>query len=48
VLRDWLGFDTAEAAKLLGTREATVRVHLHRGREHLREALRMEEEESAR
>jgi RNA polymerase sigma factor (sigma-70 family) len=44
VLRDWAGFDTSEVARLLGMREPTVRVHLHRGRAHLREALRMEEE----
>jgi RNA polymerase sigma factor (sigma-70 family) len=44
VLRDWAGFDTAEVARLLGMREPTVRVHLHRARVHLREALRMEEE----
>lgn len=44
VLRDWAGFDTAEVARLLGMREPTVRVHLHRARAHLREALRMQEE----
>jgi RNA polymerase sigma factor (sigma-70 family) len=44
VLRDWAGFDTSEVARLLGTREATVRVHVHRARQHLREALKVEEE----
>jgi RNA polymerase sigma-70 factor (ECF subfamily) len=44
VLRDWAGFSTAEVAKLLGTREPTVRVHLHRARTHLREVLHSEEE----
>jgi RNA polymerase sigma factor (sigma-70 family) len=44
VLRDWAGFDTAEVAKLLGMREPTVRVHLHRARAHLREELRMDQE----
>jgi RNA polymerase sigma factor (sigma-70 family) len=44
VLRDWAGFDTPEVARLMGTREATVRVHLHRARGHLREALSVEEE----
>ena len=44
VLRDWAGFDTAEVARLLRLREATVRVHLHRARANLRQALRWEEE----
>jgi RNA polymerase sigma factor (sigma-70 family) len=44
VLRDWAGFDTAEVARMLGMKESTVRVHLARGREHLREALRVESE----
>jgi RNA polymerase sigma-70 factor (ECF subfamily) len=44
VLRDWAGFDTAEVARLLGMREPTVRVHLHRARADLRKALRLEEE----
>jgi RNA polymerase sigma-70 factor, ECF subfamily len=44
VLRDWAGFDTAEVARLLGMREPTVRVHLHRARANLRKALRLEEE----
>jgi RNA polymerase sigma-70 factor (ECF subfamily) len=44
VLRDWAGFGTAEAANLLGMREATLRVHLHRARRHLRDELRIEEE----
>jgi RNA polymerase sigma factor (sigma-70 family) len=44
VLRDWAGFDTAEVARMLRMKESTVRVHLARGREHLREALRVESE----
>jgi len=43
VLRDWAGFDTGEVARMLRTRESTVRVHLHRGRERLRRSLRVEE-----
>jgi RNA polymerase sigma-70 factor (ECF subfamily) len=43
VLRDWAGYETAEVARLLGTRESTVRVHLMRGRARLREALRVDE-----
>jgi RNA polymerase sigma factor (sigma-70 family) len=40
VLRDWAGIETGEVAKLLGMRDSTVRVHLARGREALRVALR--------
>jgi RNA polymerase sigma factor (sigma-70 family) len=43
VLRDWAGFETTEVARLLGTRESTVRVHLARGRAALRERLTVEE-----
>jgi RNA polymerase sigma factor (sigma-70 family) len=43
VLRDWAGFETAEVARMLGTRASTVRVHLARGRESLRQALSVEE-----
>jgi RNA polymerase sigma factor (sigma-70 family) len=39
VLRDWAGFETVEVARMLGTRESTVRVHLARARESLRRAL---------
>lgn len=46
VLRDWAGYPTGEVAAMLGTRESTVRVHLARGRERLRAALRAEEEPS--
>jgi RNA polymerase sigma factor (sigma-70 family) len=42
VLRDWAGMETSEVARLLGTRDSTVRVHLARGREGLRAALRQE------
>jgi RNA polymerase sigma-70 factor (ECF subfamily) len=45
VLRDWAGFETSEVARILGTRESTVRVHLARGRAALREVLRVEESE---
>lgn len=43
VLRDWAGFETAEVARILGTKESTVRVHLARGRAALRETLTVEE-----
>lgn len=39
VLRDWAGFSTNDIARLLSTRESTVRVHLARGRERLRGLL---------
>jgi RNA polymerase sigma-70 factor, ECF subfamily len=45
VLRDWAGFETSEVARMLGTKESTVRVHLARGRAALREALVVEERE---
>jgi RNA polymerase sigma-70 factor (ECF subfamily) len=45
VLRDWAGFETAEVARMLGTKASTVRVHLARGRAALREALTVEERE---
>ena len=43
VLRDWAGLETAEVARILGTKESTVRVHLARGRAALRETLTVEE-----
>jgi RNA polymerase sigma-70 factor (ECF subfamily) len=43
VLRDWAGFETGEVARMLGTRESTVRVHLARGRAALRARLTVEE-----
>jgi RNA polymerase sigma factor (sigma-70 family) len=43
VLRDWAGFPTNEVARLLRMRESTVRVHLARGRNRLRQALFVEE-----
>jgi RNA polymerase sigma-70 factor, ECF subfamily len=42
VLRDWAGMETSEVAEQLGMRDSTVRVHLARGREALRTALREE------
>jgi RNA polymerase sigma factor (sigma-70 family) len=45
VLRDWAGFETSEVARMLGTKESTVRVHLARGRAALREVLTVEERE---
>jgi RNA polymerase sigma-70 factor (ECF subfamily) len=45
VLRDWAGFPTGEVAALLGMRQSTVRVHLARGRQRLRAALSIEQEE---
>jgi RNA polymerase sigma-70 factor (ECF subfamily) len=43
VLRDWAGDPTREVARMLGTRESTVRVHLARGRASLRARLMVEE-----
>lgn len=43
VLRDWAGFETREVAEIMGARESTVRVHLARAREALRNALLVEE-----
>ncbi|HEX9375569.1 MAG TPA: sigma-70 family RNA polymerase sigma factor [Actinomycetota bacterium] len=45
VLRDWAGFETAQVARLLGIRESTVRVHLARARERLRQSLSVEDRE---
>ena len=45
VLRDWAGFETSEVARMLGTTQSTVRVHLARGRAALRETLTVEERE---
>jgi len=45
VLRDWAGFETSEVAKILGTKESTVRVHLARGRAALRAVLTVEDRE---
>jgi RNA polymerase sigma-70 factor (ECF subfamily) len=45
VLRDWAGFETSEVARMLGTKESTVRVHLARGRAALRDLLTVEERE---
>jgi RNA polymerase sigma factor (sigma-70 family) len=42
VLRDWAGFETSEVARILGTKESTVRVHLARGRAALRAVLSLE------
>jgi RNA polymerase sigma factor (sigma-70 family) len=46
VLRDWAGFETAEVARMLGTRESTVRVHLSRAREATRRRLSVEERDT--
>jgi len=45
VLRDWAGFRTNEIAGMLRVRESTVRVHLARGRQALRDSLAVEERE---
>jgi RNA polymerase sigma factor (sigma-70 family) len=45
VLRDWAGLETSEVARILGTKESTVRVHLARGRAALRAVLTVEERE---
>jgi RNA polymerase sigma factor (sigma-70 family) len=45
VLRDWAGFETSEVARMLGTKDSTVRVHLARGRAALRDVLTVEERE---
>ncbi|MGZ5329538.1 MAG: RNA polymerase sigma factor [Actinomycetota bacterium] len=39
VLRHYAGYDTREVAQIIGTSQATVRVHLSRGRRRLRELL---------
>jgi RNA polymerase sigma-70 factor (ECF subfamily) len=44
VLRHVLDLDTPEVARRMGTAEATVRVHLHRGRRRLRDLLGTEED----
>lgn len=43
VLRHVDGLETAEVARRMGISTPTVRVHLHRGRTHLRELLSTEE-----
>ena len=43
MLRDWADYPTREVATILGIGEPTVRVHLARGREQLRQALKVEE-----
>jgi RNA polymerase sigma factor (sigma-70 family) len=43
VLRHVLDLDVDEIARRMGTAQATVRVHLHRGRKRLRELLGAEE-----
>jgi RNA polymerase sigma-70 factor, ECF subfamily len=43
VLRDWAGYSTNEVAAMLGIAEPTVRVHLTRGREQLRQVLKVQE-----
>jgi RNA polymerase sigma-70 factor (ECF subfamily) len=45
VLRDWAGFSVADVARMLGVRESTVRVHLARARQALRDHLTIEERE---
>ena len=42
VLRELLGFSTAETAKLVGSSEVSVRVHLHAARRRLAEMMREE------
>ncbi len=44
LLHDQEGFTSPEAAKLLGMSAATVRVHLFRGRKHLRTLLTPQED----
>jgi RNA polymerase sigma-70 factor (ECF subfamily) len=46
VLRDWAGFPVVNIAAMLDVRESTVRVHLARGRQALREHLTIEEREA--
>lgn len=43
VLRDWAGFETDDVAEMLGLKPSTVRVHLMRGREALRQRLTVKE-----
>jgi RNA polymerase sigma factor (sigma-70 family) len=47
VLRDWAGFEAKDAARMIGVRESTFRVHLSRARERLRSALTVEQESDA-
>jgi DNA-directed RNA polymerase specialized sigma24 family protein len=44
LLHDQEGFTSPEVAKLLGMSAATVRVHLFRGRNHLRTLLTPQED----
>jgi DNA-directed RNA polymerase specialized sigma24 family protein len=44
VLRDVLGFSTAETATLTGSSQVATRVHLHAARRRLRDLLLEEEE----
>ena len=46
VLRDWAGLETGEVAEMLGMKPSTVRVHLSRGREALRQRLGVKENEA--
>jgi RNA polymerase sigma-70 factor (ECF subfamily) len=39
VLHDWAGYPAAESARIVGSTEAAMRVHLMRGRRRLRELL---------
>ncbi len=45
VLRHYAGYETREVARIIGTSQATVRVHLSRGRKRLRELLEDDDED---
>ncbi len=45
VLRHYAGYETREVARIIGTSQATVRVHLSRGRKRLRQLLEEPDED---
>jgi RNA polymerase sigma-70 factor, ECF subfamily len=45
LLRHYAGYETKEVARIIGTSQATVRVHLSRGRKRLRELLEEPDED---
>ncbi len=45
LLRHYAGYETKEVARIIGTSQATVRVHLSRGRKRLRQLLEEPDED---
>jgi RNA polymerase sigma-70 factor, ECF subfamily len=45
VLRHYAGYETHEVARIIGVSQATVRVHLSRGRRRMRELLEESDED---